>query len=300
MASKSSNNGHWLICVLNIDEQYSILANIYGFNNPAQNKLLLTELSDNIKNLKLTYPHANAIVGGDYNMVYDERLDRYPSKCQHSFKNPYLISVTNSENFPFILGNYFTKIKLAELNLIKEINIHCNKESPTDNDKQKLLTLQTKLDEIYLKKAGGAYIRSRAKWIEDGERSTAYFCRLEKRRQEGNSIKTLLIQNQLCTDPTLITTELTSFYSKLYSSAFSAVDSDSFFNHIKDLIPCIEDDFAELCEADITIFELDKAVDNLFLNKFPGCDGLTSNFYQHFWDLLKKILLFSCYSHFIS
>lgn len=97
-----------------------------------------------------------------------------------------------------------------------------------------------------------------------------------------------MIQNQLCTDPTLITKELTSFYSKLYSSAFSAVDSDAFFNHIKDLIPCIEDDFAELCEADITIFELDKAVDNLSLNKSPGCDGLTSNFYRHFWDLLKN------------
>lgn len=408
VASKSSNNGHWLICVLNIDEQYSILANIYGFNNPAQNKLLLTELSDNIKNLKLTYPHANVIVGGDYNMVYDEYLDRYPSKCQHSSQNPALSHFCGNHNlvdpwrfvnpntkqyswfkpnntlksridfwlisasmmhsvsdccmsaaplsdhsviklsfkppggccrnkgywkfnssllncqaycdgiksliaevmaddtiisyvskweflkfkfreFSIHFGKSFHKNnKLAELNLIKEINIHCNKASPTDNDKQKLLTLQTKLDEIYLKKAEGAYIRSRAKWIEDGERSTAYFCRLEKRRQERNSIKTLLIQNQLCTDPTLITKELTSFYSKLYSSVFSAVDSDAFFNHIKDLIPCIEDDFAELCEADITIFELDKAVDNLSLNKSPGCDGLTSNFYRHFWDLLKN------------
>lgn len=149
--------------------------------------------------------------------------------------------------------------------------------------------MQTKLDEIYLKKAEGAYIRSRAKWIEDGERSTAYFCRLEKRRQERNSIKTLLIQNQLCTDPTLINKEITSFYSKLYSSTFSATDSDHFFSYIKDLIPCIDDDFAKLCEADITIFELDKAVDSLSLNKSPGCDGLTSNFYHHFWNLLKDL-----------
>lgn len=43
-----------------------------------------------------------------------------------------------------------------------------------DNDKQKLQILQTKLGEMYLKKAEGAYIRSRAKWIEEGERSTYY------------------------------------------------------------------------------------------------------------------------------
>lgn len=63
---------------------------ISGFNNPAQNKLSLTELSDNIDNLKLTYPLADVIVRGDYNMVYDEYLDRYPSKSQYSSHNPIL------------------------------------------------------------------------------------------------------------------------------------------------------------------------------------------------------------------
>lgn len=108
-----------------------------------------------------------------------------------------------------------------------------------------------------------------------------------------NSIKALMIHNQLCTDPTLIAKEITSFYSRLYWSAFSITVTDSFFNHIKDLIPCIDEEFAELCEADITIYELDNAVDSLSLNKSPGFDGLTSNFYRHFWNLLKKSF-FSC------
>uniref|UniRef100_A0A1A8EWE2 Reverse transcriptase domain-containing protein n=1 Tax=Nothobranchius korthausae TaxID=1143690 RepID=A0A1A8EWE2_9TELE len=408
VASKSSSNGHWLICVLDIDDQYCIVVNIYGFNNPTQNKLLLTELSNNITNLKLTYPSANIIVGGDFNMVYDEHLDRFPSKCQHSSHNSTLSNFCGNHNLvdPWRLANpdfkqyswfkpnntlksridfwlisasvishvseccmsaaplsdhsviklkfappggglrnkgywkfnsalltsqtycdgikslitevmadntivsyvskweflkfkfrefsiHFGKSfhknnKLAELNLIKEINMYCNKASPNESDKQKLLTLQGKLDKMYLKKAEGAYIRSRAKWIEDGEKSTAYFCQLERRRQERNSIKTLLIQNQICTDPALITKELTSFYSKLYSAAFSETDSNLFFDHIKNFIPSIDDDFAELCDADITMLELDNAVKNLSLNKSPGCDGLTSNFYRHFWDLLKN------------
>lgn len=100
-----------------------------------------------------------------------------------------------------------------------------------------------------------------------------------------------MIHNQLCTDPTLIAEEITSFYSKLYSSAFSINVTGSFFNHTKDHIPHIDEEFAELCEADI-IYELDNAIDSLSLNKSPGCDGLTSNFYLHFWNLLKNLLFF--------
>lgn len=66
-----------------------------------------------------------------------------------------------------------------EVNIVKEINMYCNKTSLSNNDRQKLNTLSTKLDEIYLRKAEGAYIRSRVKWMEEGERSTSYFCRLE-------------------------------------------------------------------------------------------------------------------------
>lgn len=57
-----------------------------------------------------------------------------------------------------------------------------------------------KLDNLYLTKAQGAYIRSRAKWIEAGEKNTSYFCGLEKRRQERKTINTLMINNVECTD----------------------------------------------------------------------------------------------------
>lgn len=87
------------------------------------------------------------------------------------------------------------------MEIIKEINGICIKSYLSENDKQKLLLLQSSLDNIYVDKAKGAYIRSRAKWIEEGERSSAYCCRLEKKRQERNGIKALLINDQECTDP---------------------------------------------------------------------------------------------------
>lgn len=134
--------------------------------------------------------------------------------------------------------------KLTEITVIKEINEYYNRTSLTDTDKRMLQCLLTKLDDIYLQKAEGAFIRSRAKWIEEGEKSTAYFCRLEKRRQERLSIKALLINGNVVTDRSLIAKEAVSFYTKLYSSTFSSDNAESFFSHIKDLIPRIDDEYA--------------------------------------------------------
>lgn len=113
------------------------------------------------------------------------------------------------------------------MEIIKEINCICNKSSLSENNKQKLILLQSSLDNIYITKAKGAYIRSRAKWIEEGERSSAYFCRLEKKRQERNAVKALLIDEQECMDPDKISKEIFQFYSKLYSSSYSCIDADA-------------------------------------------------------------------------
>lgn len=71
--------------------------------------------------------------------------------------------------------------RLSEMSLIKNINTYCSKTSPTEEDKQILQNLLTKLDEIYTHKAKGTYIRSRAKWIEEGEKSILFLPAREKK-----------------------------------------------------------------------------------------------------------------------
>ena len=149
--------------------------------------------------------------------------------------------------------------------------------------------MHSSLDSIYINKAKGAYIRSRAKWIEEGERSSAYFCRLEKRRQERNEIKTLVIDGKECTDRTRISKEIFQFYSQLYSSSYSHTDAEAFFKSITGQIPKIDECFRELCDAEIKIEEIEKALKCLALDKSLGSDGRTSNFYKHFWIYLKDL-----------
>ena len=47
----------------------------------------------------------------------------------------------------------------------------------------------------------------------------------------------------------------------------------------------------EQLDSYITEEELFKSLSNLKSNKSPGSDGLTSEFYKHFWKIIKKPLI---------
>ena len=74
--------------------------------------------------------------------------------------------------------------KLKQKEILKRINIGllCGKTNASEEELTELNSLQKQLDEIYLEKASGAFVRSRARWIEEGEKNTTYFYGLEKSR----------------------------------------------------------------------------------------------------------------------
>lgn len=48
-------------------------------------------------------------------------------------------------------------------------------EALNDSDKTELIDLQHRLEEIYKRKAEGAFVRSRKKWLEEGEQNSNTF-----------------------------------------------------------------------------------------------------------------------------
>lgn len=44
--TKSSDEGHWLLCVLHTDDSSVFLGNMYGYCNTVQNRNLLEEVTD--------------------------------------------------------------------------------------------------------------------------------------------------------------------------------------------------------------------------------------------------------------
>ncbi|OOO00291.1 MAG: hypothetical protein ATN35_08060 [Epulopiscium sp. Nele67-Bin004] len=55
-------------------------------------------------------------------------------------------------------------------------------------------------------------------------------------------------------------------------------------------IPQINLAFKDLCDSDLTMKELDTAIKQMAIDKAPGQDGLTSNFYKFFWEDIKELL----------
>ena len=74
----------------------------------------------------------------------------------------------------------------------------------------------------------------------------------------------------------------TPFIKKLYTD-------DSLLS-IHDKISGIKDDFKQLCDSDISIVEMEDALKSMKRGKSPGTDGLSVEFYLHFWDILKQPL----------
>jgi len=150
--------------------------------------------------------------------------------------------------------------------------------------------LQSKLDDLYRSKAKGAYVRSRRKWLEEGEQNSAYFFRLERSNAVNASIDRLRTDDGVLENPRQIASFCSKFYNNLYTSRYCDNSAKPFFestNHNK-VIP-LED--KEACDNDISQSEILLAIKSLKNNKSPGSDGLTSELYKMFAERLSPFLL---------
>ena len=75
-----------------------------------------------------------------------------------------------------------------------------------------------KFRSIYDEKLNGVIIRARARWHEQGQKSSKYFFNLEKRNHIRKHIRKLKISGVITTDPFSIFAEQKRFYQELYES----------------------------------------------------------------------------------
>ena len=169
--------------------------------------------------------------------------------------------------------------------LTKDLN-ELQQASKPDNDQIKEKEIQLK--QLLNEEAEGNQIRSRAKWIEEGEKPTRYFFGLEKSRQKNNTITRLKKEDKMLTEDIDILEETQSFYQKLYTAQqTNQIDQEWLLQHLDNTLT--EED-RESCEGPMTEKETTKALKEMENNKSPGPDGIPGEFYKHFWDLIQKPL----------
>ena len=183
--------------------------------------------------------------------------------------------------------------RLQETALIRKI---CSLEylyflSPHDNTKKELDQAKEKLSKFYDFKLQGIFVRSRARWVEEGEKNTKYFLNLEKRNKLHNTIKEIINDDNVTIyDPKEILNEAYNFYSLLYAKDHT-VSSDTFFRKSNLDIPRLNDQQKVCCEGLLTLNDCTTALFSMPLNKSPGTDGLPSEFYRTFWNLIGDLVV---------
>ena len=115
----------------------------------------------------------------------------------------------------------------------------------------------------------GVKTRSRARWIEEGEKPTRYFFQLERERIEKNRIISMFDSNgnevSSCADLAKVHVE---FYTQLFSE--EAVDMTCQQHLFLQLNSKLTAEESLSCEGPISPFELAESLKSLASNKSPG------------------------------
>ena len=146
-------------------------------------------------------------------------------------------------------------------------------------------TLQT----LYSDKIKGAQIRSRVKWIEEGEKNTKYFLGLEKSRQTRKNITAIKdSKGEITEDQGKILETGRNYYVNLYKSTNPDLrEIENYIEKTKINYKLSTQEGNEI-DGNLTIEECTQSVFKMKLNKTPGIDGLSIEFYRAFWSNLQN------------
>ena len=159
-----------------------------------------------------------------------------------------------------------------------------------DSVKSEILELESELSAIFRQELDGIKIRSRAKWLEEGEIPSRFFFKLGRERFDRNVVYSMYNLNGVAvSDWAGLIKAHEDFYANLFSrdEIDLSVQQELFTN----LSLRLSDEDRDKCEGLLTLSELTVALGNMSKNKAPGPDGFSVEFYSKFWNLLGPILL---------
>ena len=154
------------------------------------------------------------------------------------------------------------------------------------------------LENLRKEKVRGHITRTRLQWLNEGEKPTSFFCKLEKKHCAEKTMKKLETNSgTVVTGQKHILKEIQNFYCKLFKSKDCNVETHNQKEEIKRAnVKCIPK--VQLGQP-ISVTELGSALKKMKNSKSPGIDGISVDFLKVFWGKLKFFItnaINSCYS----
>ena len=138
-----------------------------------------------------------------------------------------------------------------------------------------------------------AATRAGIKWVQEGEKNTAYFLGLEKARINSNKITSVYDdKGGSVNEPTKVIGEIKKYFANIYkeekTDKYIIDNLDRFSNTVS--IPQLSDIDKGMLESEITLDEVTSALKGMNAGSSPGLDGIPTEFYKFFWLDIKMLV----------
>ena len=176
--------------------------------------------------------------------------------------------------------------------LEKEISSLESSMNPSDPQPkhERLQELQSELNQYYDQQIEGIILRSKVQWHEEGEKNTKYFLNLEKTNKSKTCIRKLIVNDKETTCQHEIMKYVKNYFTDKYSrkTSVTPIECCKYLENIP--LKSLGHNDAILCDGSVSKNEILHALQSMKANNSPGNDGLTSEFYSSFFDLVADFL----------
>ena len=157
----------------------------------------------------------------------------------------------------------------------------------TEEEYRELASWKEKLEDYRKIKMEGIIARSRVRWYEQGEKSTAYFLGLEKRNYMNKIITALRNSDSvMCTNQDEIMNSLVSHFTQMFDE--QPIEQNSAEAYVDKInLKQLSDEQKKELDKPVTMEELGRALHIMHNNKAPGTDGFPTEFFKIFWKELS-------------
>lgn len=154
----------------------------------------------------------------------------------------------------------------------------------------KYMSIRGELEAYEKDKCKGAIIRSRAQYAVEGEKCTAFFLGLEKKKQSRTYLEEIENEKgEVVSDYVGVLETVQDFYGNLFKKG--SVDENSVGEVLGTVEHSLGNSDRDMCDRDLAEDEILVAIKSLNNGKSPGSDGLPGEFYKCFKGLLGPIML---------